>query len=280
LPHFALPVLALSLTRWFQFNAISFKDTEMFTRKYRSAEKTASVKETFALACLARVAAVASVLLIAAPVSAAEFVVFENLPTNLANPPIVSFHNARGPVVADDFVPIISGGMTTLTWWGSAAASNSWELVLQKNNPVLGQPALTPSLGDPTGVISGGPKITGITADSVPYPILPGVFQYTVDVSLMGFNVQAGTEYWLTIANFADGWNWAQALDGPVIGSESFNAHSSTGGICTDGGPHCGPWTDIHTDFAMRVSVPLPSSLALLSVALLGLVPMRRRKLS
>ena len=219
--------------------------------------------------------AAATVLTIASPASAS-IIVFQDLPTGLASPPDISFHNSAGPVIADDFVPIDNGKVTTITWWGSAAPSNTWELVLQNNNPALGEPALTPA-GNNT---SGGVKALSVTAAGVPYGPLPGVFQFTADFSnFASFNVKAGTEYWITIANFSNGWNWAQALNGATIGTENYNAHSSTGGICTDGGPHCGPWTDIHTDFAVQISaVPEPAGWLLMGTAMVGLLALGIRK--
>jgi hypothetical protein len=218
---------------------------------------------------MTRVLGIIAVLSVVGPASAG-IVVFRDLPTALATPPNVSFHNATGPVIADDFVPTVGGVVSTITWWGSAAQSNSWELVLQNNNS--GQPALTPAGNN----ITGGVKALGVTAVGVPYAPLPGVFQFSADLSGLGFSVAAGTDYWITIANLSSGWNWAEALAGPTIGSENFNGHSSTGGICLDGGPHCGPWTDIHTDFAAQVEVvPEPTSLPITSMALLSLAAVR-----
>jgi len=224
-----------------------------------------------------------SILLGSAIPAWADIIVYENLPTSLATPPNISFHNAVGPIIADEFVPIAHGQVTTVTWWGSAAPSSLWELVLQNNDPALGLPALTP----PGNIATGGVKAVGVSAVGVPYAPLPGVFQFTADFSDFAFfKVDAGADYWITIANFENGWTWALALSGPSIGSENFNAHSSIGGppfpvgtSCTDGGPHCGPWTDIHTDFGVRISaVPEPMSLVLLGIGLVALAAVRRWK--
>lgn len=210
--------------------------------------------------------------LMAAP-AAAGTIVYQNLPTSLATPPNISFHNALGPVIADDFIPVSSTHVATLRWWGSAPQTNLWEVVLQNNNPALGQPANTP----PGNNVTGGLKQL-ITATMTPSAI-PGIFQFDAQVG-PGWNVKGGTDYWLTVANAASGWNWAEALGGPSIGSELYNAHFSTGPGCLDGGPHCGPWTDLHTDFSFQVGgVPEPASWAMLIAGFgaVGMVSRRRR---
>jgi hypothetical protein len=208
----------------------------------------------------------------------ADFIAFQNLPTTLGTPPNISFDNSIGPIIADDFVPVIARQVTTITWWGSAAASDTWELALYNN--ASGQPALTPA----GNIHTGGVKAR-VTAVGVPYAPLPGVFEFTANFS-QPFLLNVGTDYWITVANFLPGWNWAEALGGPTIGAEQFNAQLSTGGTpfpagtsCTDSGPYCGPWTDIHTDFAVQLSaVPEPSSLVLLSTGLVAFVAARRRR--
>lgn len=120
--------------------------------------------------------------------------------------------------------------------------------------------------------------LVSASSAGVPYAPLPGVFQFSANFPTT-FNLNPGTEYWLTVANASPGWNWAEALNGTTIGSELFNAHSSTGGICQDGGPHCGPWTDIHTDFAFSTSaVPEPSSFIFLATGVIGCIVWGRRQ--
>lgn len=217
-----------------------------------------------AMALLAGASCVALSIVAAQPAKAA-VTVFENLPSALAIPPNTSFHNATGPVIADDFNPAVGGSITHLTWWGSNPASLGFEVVLQNNNPALGEPALTPAGNTATGGLK-----QFVTATETAFSI-PGIFQFDADVA-PGWNVSAGTEYWLTVADFNNGWNWAEALSGPTIGSELFNAHQSTGSGCLDGGPHCGPWTDIHTDFAFRIAaVPEPATWAMMLVGFFGL---------
>lgn len=224
-------------------------------------------------AAILRLAAGACGMVLATAAAApalADVVSYENLPTSNALPPNISWHNAGGPVLADDFIPIFGGEITHLTWWGSEATSLDFEVVLQNDN--AGQPGLTPA----GNIVSGGLK-QFVTATSFAYSI-PGIFQFEADVA-PGWNVAAGTDYWLTVANFNNGWQWTQALAGPTIGSELYNAHSSVGPGCLDGGPHCGPWTDVHTDFAFRIAgVPESSTWALMILGFGGAGVMLRRR--
>lgn len=200
-------------------------------------------------------------------------IAYEDLPTNRAIPPNTSWHNASGPILADDFVPIFTGSINHVTWWGTQASSNDFEIVLQINDG--GKPGLTP-VGN---TFSGGLK-QFVTATSFLYDLGLGIWQFDANVA-PGWDVAGGTDYWFTAANVNNGWEWAEALNGPTIGSEMFNAQRSVGPACGDGGPHCGPWTDVHTDFAFRVyAVPEPATWAMMigGFALAGL-QLRRRAL-
>jgi hypothetical protein len=74
----------------------------------------------------------------------------------------------------------------------------------------------------------------------------------------------------------ADGWQWADALNGPTPGTERDDAHHSLGALCGDGGPQCGARIGPHTDFAFGIhGVPEPSSLVLAALGL-DIVPWRR----
>ena len=89
-----------------------------------------------------------------------------------------------------------------------------------------------------------------------------------------------GTEFWFSVANFDAGWSWALAGSGPTVGDEHWSGVRSTGGTpCPDGGPHCGPWSELPgRDFAFRLTAtPEPGTVAM-SVAGLALVVFGRRR--
>lgn len=219
-------------------------------------------------------AACSALMATVAPVATAA-VVFENLPTSLTIDPLTeSHHNAIGPILADDFKPAEGGLIYKVEWWGQRAQSNDWEIAFHTDAP--GQP----NIDNP---VSGSDHMAFVTAAGVQDdPNHADIFHYTVQFpkNVGIFEVNAGQEYWFTVANFLSDWHWANAGLGPTIGGESYNAHQSIGGICTNGGPHCGPWTDVHQDFAFKLTVPEPGSFGLAGAALLlaGLGSRRGRR--
>jgi hypothetical protein len=212
-----------------------------------------------------------SPLILFAVVSAnAATVAYQNLPTGLTIPTNTSHHTVGGPVIADDFALAAGTGgqVTTVEWWGSAAGTTTWELVFQTDN--AGHFPNTDVNAD-GGFFLAFPNAAGVIDSTTTFP---GLLHYTATLS-GGPTLLDGIVYWLTIANFSDNWNWGVATAGPTVGSELYNAHFSVGSTpCTNGGPHCGAWTDIHTDFALRIgTVPEPSaiSLCVIGLALLAL---------
>lgn len=215
--------------------------------------------------------AAAAMLVLAMPASA--YTIYEDLPTNASLQ--VSHHAVGGPVLVDDFAPATWGKVTKVEWWGTATQDTRWELAFHTNNN--GHPNID-------SVVSGALVKFGefgeLNASGVQVAGQPDLYHYSVDIS--GPVLYAGTPYWFTVANFSDGWTWADALNGPTVGTESFNAHRSVGSApCLDGGPHCGAWTDVHTDFAFRINaIPEPSTYALTGVSLLLVALWRRRQAS
>lgn len=219
-----------------------------------------------------KTALAAAALFGAAVLPAQAGVVFENLPTNLAVDTLtLSHHGVGGPVLADDFVPVDSGLVGKVEWWGSLAPSDNWELAFHTNN--AGQPNIDNAFSG--AFVKYVVNALGVQDD----PVHANIWHYTAFLPApLDLGLSAGTSYWFTVANFMDDWYWAEALSGPSVGSESFNSRQSLGSApCGDGGPHCGDWKAVHTDFAFRIdAVPEPSTYLMLGLGLLGVGLVRR----
>ena len=192
-----------------------------------------------------------------------------------------SRHGVNGPVLADDFVPTITGRVTQVDWWGSApitaGAPDDFELTFHTD--AGGVPAATGLFG-------------GISQKILPAagsdPDGDGVYFYSVAWVPQDLFLVAGGSYWFSVANDQFGWNWANAGGAaPTVGTEAFTGVVSTG-VGPNGGPHFGPWNPVSLpsgakqDFAFRVwvaPIPVPASMPLLAGALgLCAAALRRRQ--
>ena len=207
----------------------------------------------------------------------------EGGPGNGTNSPYVSFHNANGPVLADDFVPARTGSVSQVTWWGSQADSAQWEITFHNDTVDSGgnhEPAIGPVDG---GISQHFVNATGSDADG------DGVFKYTAAWTPLDVNLIAGAQYWFSVANGADGWLWANAGGaGPAVGSQNYFAQESVNGApSVIIGPHDGPWNQVTcptcgqptpTNLAFGVeAVPVPASIWALAGAF-GLMGILRRR--
>ena len=196
--------------------------------------------------------------------SYATVIAYESLPDS--NSDYVSRHGTLGPVLADDFDPMVSGTVTQVDWWGSGALTgeiDQWEITF--HDDVGG----TPSTAYPDGVIS-----QHFAASGGVDPDGDGIYFYSALWEPQDLFITAGVDYWFSVADASGpGWTWANGF-APTVGSELYDATVSTG-TAPNGGPHFGPWGVIEgANFAFRIHVqpvPEPSMLSLLGIALVAM---------
>ncbi|NIO82910.1 MAG: hypothetical protein GTN53_20260, partial [Candidatus Aminicenantes bacterium] len=172
----------------------------------------------------------------------------------------ISHHTSGGPVLADDFIPTVSGRVVQVDWWGSAPLSaigpDTWEITFHPDGPA-GTNA--PDTSVTTAILSQhSPVVTsGVDPDGDGVYFFSSVWteDFPGDVT-----ITAGTNYWFSVANWEDGWTWAFAGgSAPTFGSEQYDAVVSQG---APGSPHFGPWTSLENqDFAFRIWVSVPEPL-------------------
>ncbi len=190
-----------------------------------------------------------------------------------------SFHNTTGPVLADDFVPIVGGDVYSVSWWGSRTPSSTWELTFHADtiDPADGlhEPAIT--------LPSGGLSQHFVTAAGSD-PDGDGVFKYTALWTPQDLMLTAGLTYWFSVANSGfNGWQWA-LTDGiaPAVGTQAHAPVRSVDGQPSQIiGPHDGPWTPLVDagDLAFQVNVvPVPAAVWLFGTALVGFIGFSRRR--
>jgi hypothetical protein len=193
---------------------------------------------------------------------------------NGSNSVFNSFHNATGPVLADDFTPAVSGNVVQVDWWGSAGiagAPNQWEVTFH-NDAVDASLVHTPSY----------PFVSQHFVDSAGAdPDGDGVFFFSAAWSPQDAFITAGQGYWFSVANAStNNWLWADPGSfSPSIGTENWDALQSVGGEpSVIAGPHDGPWgfTDEAQGFAFRIwvdaEIPEPGTILLLGLGMLGVL--------
>lgn len=212
---------------------------------------------------------------ILAQTSFAATVAYEWLPGQNSNS--MSRHGTFGPVLADDFSPVLSGNVVQVDWWGNLAQSTGWELTFHNDAPAgtPSWPFISQQMLSASGV---GPDANGI-------------FLYSTAWIPQDVYITAGTTYWFSAANFISGWYWATPGSlNPTVGSETYDAKVSVGGSGgVVSGPHDGPWANAFPadadlpNFAFRIwvddgaVVPIPGAIWLLGSGLIGLAGIRKK---
>jgi hypothetical protein len=183
----------------------------------------------------------------------------------------VSHHLVGGPVLADDFIAAASGAIECVEWYGNRAQSEFWELTLHLNQDD------NPAAPDANPAQTGGFKIFANSAGVDPDG--DGIFLFWAAFKDPRWVVEKDQQHWFSAANVADGWTWAASDGVPEVGAQNqWGVQSLGSSPCPDGGPHCGAWNPLTTNFAFAIHVPEPASALLLAVGLGALGIARRRR--
>ena len=193
--------------------------------------------------------------------------------------PFISHHNAVGPVLADDFVPVVGGAVHSVSWWGGATSNGLWEITFHSDTVDPGDGLHEPAIGpDDGGLSQHFANATGVDPDG------DGVFKYTTLWTPQDLTITAGLTYWFSAANASTGWQWA-LTDGatPDVGTQAHTPVESRGGVPSlISGPHDGPWNPLlnsPVNLAFQVNVvPVPAAIWLFGTALIGFIGFSRRR--
>ncbi len=166
--------------------------------------------------------------------------------------------------LADDFIPIISGFVVRVDWWGAFTFRGDWQLTFYNDEGAASPmfPFLSQQMpSDILGVLD-----------------VNGTWMYSAVWNSQDLFINAWTPYWFSPASFDPMWTWATPGAGPTVGFSPDHAEKSwfpPGEL---------PWVPAdHPNYAFRVYVedpsviPIPGAIYLLGSGLVGLVGFRKK---